>query len=87
MNKQEIQGFFVFGVLAVVIVLITLFALESTGTMGIEDRYNHAVGLPLEEEESGESGFSLEGNPLFYLGILGMLVVISLVLYQYHFRV
>jgi hypothetical protein len=87
MNKQEVQGFFIFGVLAVIIVLIALFALKSTGSMGIEDRYTHAVGLPLEEKESGESGFSLEGNPLFYLGILGMLVVISLVLYKYHIRV
>ncbi|HWQ63131.1 MAG TPA: hypothetical protein VN429_01850 [Methanospirillum sp.] len=86
MNKQEIRGIFIFGILAVVVVLAALFALELTGTMGIEDRYNHAVGLPLEEE-SGESGFSLEGNPLFYLGILGILVIISFVLYEYHIRV
>jgi hypothetical protein len=86
MKKKELQGLFIFGILAVVIVLIALFALESTGTMGIEDRYNHAVGLPLQEEESGESGLSLEGNPIFYLGILGILIVISLGLYQYHIR-
>jgi hypothetical protein len=86
MNKKEMFGLVFFGILSVLVVLAALFALESTGTMGIEDRYNHAVGLPLEEE-SGESGFSLEGNPFFYLGILGILVVISLVLYKYHIRV
>lgn len=86
MNKRELQGLLIFGFMTVVIVLIALVAFESTGTMGIEDRYNHAVGLQLEEE-SGESGFSLEGNPLFYLGILGVMIVICLGLYQYHIKV
>jgi len=82
MNLRENSGLIIFGVLVIAVVLAALIALETTGTMGIEDRYYQAVGLPAGEEET-EGGFSLEGNPLMYLGILGVLVVLSLVLHRY----
>ena len=81
MNLKENSGLIIFGVLAIVVVLAAFIAFETTGTMGIEDRYNQAVGLPAGEQETG-GGFSLEGNPLMYLGILAVLVVVSLVLYR-----
>ena len=82
MNVRENSGLIIFGVLVIVVVLAAFIALETTGTMGIEDRYNQAVGLPAGEQEAG-GGFSLEGNPLMYLGILGLLVAVSLVLHRY----
>jgi len=85
MNFREHSGLIIFGVLIIVVVLAAFFALEMTGTMGIEDRYNLAVGLPVGGEEASE-GVSLEGNPLMYLGILGVLVIISLVLHRYLVR-
>ncbi len=82
MNLKENSGLIIFGILAIVVVLAAFIALETTGTMGIEDRYNQAVGLPAGDEEK-EGGFSLEGNPLMYIGILVVLVALSLVLHRY----
>nr|WP_319538129.1 hypothetical protein [uncultured Methanospirillum sp.] len=86
MNLRENSGLIIFGVLVIVVVLAAFIALEATGTMGIEDRYNQAVGFPAGEEET-EDGFSLEGNPIMYLGILGALIAVSLVLYRYLVKV
>ncbi|WP_319580308.1 hypothetical protein [uncultured Methanospirillum sp.] len=86
MNLRENSGLIIFGVLVIVVVLAAFIALEATGTMGIEDRYNQAVGLPAGEEET-EGGFSLEGNPLMYLGILGALIAVSLILHRYLVKV
>jgi len=80
---REISGLFIFGILVVVVLLGAVIAIEMTGTMGIEDRYNQAVGLPVSGEESGEEpGFSLEGDLLFYVGILVLLIGVSLVMYR-----
>jgi hypothetical protein len=43
-----------------------------TGSMGIEDRYSQAVGLPVSGETA--SGFSLEGSPVLYLIVLVLLI-------------
>ncbi|MFH0967470.1 MAG: hypothetical protein V1862_07290 [Methanobacteriota archaeon] len=60
----DLKGIIIFGVILVVATLIALAAYGMTGDMGIEDRYNQAVGFPTGGEEGGEevSGFTIEGN-------------------------
>jgi hypothetical protein len=69
------RGLILFVLILVAVVIISLAAYRMTGPMGIEERYNQAVGLPSagEEEGSGWFGFSLEGNPLLYGVILFVL--------------
>ncbi len=76
------RGLILFGLILVVVVILSFAAYRMTGPMGIEERYNQAVGLPSPEEESGGGwfGFSLEGNPLLYgviLIVLGSSCVIA----------
>ncbi|MGA2933998.1 MAG: hypothetical protein ABSD81_02450 [Methanomicrobiales archaeon] len=76
------KGLILFGLILVMVAIISLAAYRMTGPMGIEERYNQAVGLPSAEEEPGGGwfGFSLEGNPLLYgviLVVLGGTCVIA----------
>jgi hypothetical protein len=66
------RGLILFGIILVVVAIVSFAAYRMTGPMGIEERYSQAVGLPSpgEEEGSGWFGFSLEGNPLMYGVIL-----------------
>jgi hypothetical protein len=57
--------------------------------MGIEERFTHAVGLPGGEEEEGGNGWfglALEGSPLLYVLVLGILVAACYTVYR-HFSV
>jgi len=72
---SENKGLVIFGILAIVAIAASIAAYSATGSMGIEERFNTAVGL--ENFEHGSSGgFSLEGNPVLYSIILGILIVI-----------
>jgi hypothetical protein len=84
----EMKGRTIFGVILIVVVIVSLAAYQITGHMSIEDRYNTAVGLPTaQEEESGNFlGFSVEGNPALYLIVLGIFCTGCIVAYRY-FRV
>jgi len=77
------RGLILFALIVVTVVIISLAAYRTTGPMGIEERYNQAVGLPGAEEESGGGwlGFSLEGNPLLYGVILLALGGICVIAY------
>jgi hypothetical protein len=79
----EMRGLLIFGLILLIIVIVSLAAYLVTGPMGIEARYSHAVGMPAEEEEPGGGwfGFSLEGNPLLYVVILVILGIICLAAY------
>jgi hypothetical protein len=59
------------------VLIVSLAAYQITGSMGIEDRYNTAVGLPTSPEEGGGTffGFSAEGNPVLYVIVLGILAI------------
>jgi hypothetical protein len=62
--------------------ILAVLVYRMTGSMGIEERYNQAVGLPGTGEGGGGGwfGFSLEGNPLLYgvtLVVLGSGCVIA----------
>jgi hypothetical protein len=73
-----------FGVLILFVVGLSLAAYFISGTMGIEERFNSALGIEGHEEEgepSGIFGFNIEGNQLYYLIILSILVISCLLIY------
>ena len=82
---REKKGPILFGLILVIIVLVSFAAYKVTGPMGIEERYSSAVGLPGGGEESGGNwfGFSLEGNQVLYAGILGALIIVCFAAYRY----
>jgi hypothetical protein len=76
------KGLILFGLILVVVVIISFVAYRVSGPLGIEERYSQAVGLPggSEGPDGGWFGFSLEGNHLLYgviLIILGGICVIA----------
>jgi hypothetical protein len=85
---EERKGLIIFGAILIVVLIVALAAYQMTGKMGIEDRYTTAVGLPLGEEEGGETffGFSAEGDPVLYVIVLGILIVGCYAAYR-HFRI
>lgn len=85
----EKKGLIIFGVIFLVVLVAALTAYQMTGSMGIEERYTTAVGLPPSEEEEGGRtffGFSVEGDPVRYGIILGILIVGCYAAYRY-FRI
>ena len=75
---KEKKGLIIFGAILLVVLIAALIAYQMTGSMGIEERYTTAVGLPPSEEEEGGGtffGFSAEGDPVLYVIVLGILVV------------
>ena len=85
---EDKKGLIIFGAILIVVLIAALAAYQMTGNMGIEDRYNVAVGLPVSPEESGGTffGFSVEGNPVLYLIVLGILCIGCFVAYRYFRR-
>jgi hypothetical protein len=80
----NVRGLVIFGLLVLVFLIMGLSAYAISGHMGIEDRFNSAVGIIGEEEEevgSGFLGFNIEGNQLYYLIIFAALAVLCAVLY------
>ena len=61
------------GIIAIV-GIAALAAFQISGTMGIEERFQNARGISVEggkePEVSGFLGFSIEGQPLLYSGIV-----------------
>lgn len=78
------KGLLLFGLIVVIAAIAALAAFQMTGNMGIEDRYSQAVGQALSGEEGGSAlfGFSVEGDPVLYLAVLGILLFISYLLYR-----
>ena len=84
----ERKGIIIFGVILIIVLIASFAAYRITGSMGIENRYNTAVGLPPSTEEGGRTffGFSAEGNPILYVIILGILAVGAYAAYR-HFKI
>ena len=71
-----------------------VFALGNTGTMGIEERFQSALGLSEGQgtdgssetgdvrSNQGESGFSIEGSPVFYFLVLVFLALGCCIVYR-----
>lgn len=81
---EDMKGYIIFGVILFIIMITTLVAYGMTGSKGIEDRYNLAVGLPSAGSgaEEGGFGFAVEGNPILYFVILCLLAGTCFVLYR-----
>jgi hypothetical protein len=82
----ENKGRIIFGIILVIVLIVSFAAYQMTGHMSIEDRYNTAVGLPAaQEEEDGGTflGFSIEGNPALYLIVLGIFCFAGFAAYRY----
>ena len=78
------KSMILFGVLILAVVGLSLAAYYVSGHMGIEERFNSAVGIdagPEEEESSGIFGFNIEGNPLYYVVILVALIISCLIIH------
>ncbi|MDP3395381.1 MAG: hypothetical protein Q8S57_01740 [Methanoregula sp.] len=85
----EKKGLGIFIGLLIMVIVVSLAAYSITGDMGIEERFTHALGLQSEGDEEGSGGFfglALEGSPLLYAFVLGVLVVACYGAYR-HFSV
>lgn len=74
----------IFGVLILVFLTLSIAAYMTSGHMGIEERFNNAVGIHADSEEEGSSGifgFNIEGNLVSYAIIVFAFIIICAVLY------
>jgi hypothetical protein len=84
-DLKEKKGPVIFVVLLALVIIGSIIAFLMTGSMGIEERFNHAIGLSpdIKEEDEGLFGFSLEGDPILYVVILCALGIACFVLYRH----
>jgi hypothetical protein len=85
----EKKGPVIFIGLILLVIAVSLAAYRTTGDMGIEERFTHALGLGGGEEIEGGGGWfglALEGSPLLYALVLGILVAACYMVYH-HFSV
>ena len=84
-KTNDKRGLMIFGVLILVFLTLSIAAYVTSGHMGIEERFNNAVGIHADSEEeegpSGILGFNIEGNLVSYVIIASALVIICAVLY------
>lgn len=84
MQKQNNKnGIIIFAAISLIILIVCLVAYIITGNQGIEQRFANAVGLPspTDEGDNGIFGFTLEGNHLSYLIILGLILIGTAIIY------
>ena len=81
----EKKGLGIFIGLLILGFIVSLAAYSTTGDMGIEERFTHALGLQSggEEEGGGWFGLALEGSPLLYAVVLGILVIACYAVYRH----
>ena len=78
------KGLMIFGVLILVFLALSIAAYAISGNMGIEERFNNAVGIHPDSGDEGPSGifgFNIEGNLVSYVIIASALIIICVVLY------
>jgi len=70
--------------------LVSRDAFQISGRMGIEERFQNALGISGETgkglESSGFLGFSIEGQPFLYAGVVCGLLILCYGVYR-HFRI
>jgi hypothetical protein len=80
----------IFAAIIAVVGIAALAAFQISGPMGIEQRFQNALGISgdggEEPEGSGFLGFSIEGQPLLYAGIVSGLLILCYGAYR-HFRI
>jgi amino acid permease len=78
------KGIIIFGAIVLIFLAICLLAYIITGDKGIEERFSNAVGLPSGSEEGGDNGilgFTLEGNHIYYVIILALVIIATVLIY------
>jgi hypothetical protein len=82
-QQSNKKGIIIFGTIVLIFLVLSLFAYMITGDKGIEERFSNAVGLPGEPEsgDNGIFGFTLEGNHIFYVIILALILVATALIY------
>ena len=83
-KTNDKKGPIIFGVLILVFLALSIAAYMTSGNMGIEERFNNAVGIHPDSGEEGPSGifgFNIEGNLVSYVIIASALIIICAVLY------
>ena len=83
-KTNDKRSLMIFGVLILVFLTLSIAAYVTSGHMGIEERFNNAVGIHADSEEEGPSGifgFNIEGNLVSYVIIASVLIIICAVLY------
>ncbi len=83
-QQSNKKGIIIFGIIVLIFVALSLFVYGITGDKGIEERFANAVGLPSEPEEVGDNGifsFTLEGNHIYYVIILALVIIITVLIY------
>ena len=78
------RGLMIFGVLILIFLALSIAAYVISGNMGIEERFNNAVGVHPDSGDEGPSGifgFNIEGNLVSYVIIASALIIICVVLY------
>jgi hypothetical protein len=82
---EKRKGVILFGGLILIVVGLSLAAYLISGHMGIEERFNNAVGISTSSEEeegsSGLFGFNIEGNAFYYSIVLLSLILLCLFIY------
>lgn len=83
-TKKELV---IFIAIITIVGIFALTAFQIAGPMGIEERFQNALGIPHDAgnvpNDSGMSGFSLEGQPLLYAVVLCVLAIICIATYRY----
>ncbi|WP_048140404.1 hypothetical protein [Methanosarcina horonobensis] len=83
-ETERRKGMILFGGLILIVMGLSLAAYLISGHMGIEERFNSAVGIEASPEEEGSLGilgFNIEGNPLYYAVVLAALIILCLIVY------
>ena len=85
-QQNSKKGLIVLAAIILVVLAGCLIAYIITGDKGIEERFANAVGLSTEPDSGGDAisafGFNVEGNNLYYLIILAVLIVASFLIYK-----
>jgi len=83
-KQSNKKGIILFGTIVLIFLVICLFAFVITGNKGIEERFSNAVGLPSESEggDNGFLGFTLEGNHIYYIIILALVIIATVLIYR-----
>jgi hypothetical protein len=80
----------IFAAIIAVVGIAALAAFQISGPMGIEERFQNALGISGDGGEKPEGngflGFSIEGQPLLYAGIVSGLGILCYGAYR-HFRI
>ncbi len=84
------KGMLILVLFILIAVTAAILAFRVSGPIDTEERFMHTLGMAHEETDtpagSGIYGFSLEGQLLSYVVVLGILLLLCVIAYRY-FRI